>query len=58
MSYFTPLQNQPHTVYRFDIEVAEELARMETMLPGVLAYGHQPFSRQWHRLTKMQLTFA
>ena len=54
MSYFTPLQDQPHTVYRFDIEVAEELARMETMLPGVLAYGHQPFSRQWHRLTKMQ----
>ena len=52
--YFTPLRDQPHAVYRFDVQVAEELARLEGMLPGILAYGHQSYSRQWHRLTKMQ----
>ena len=52
--YFTPLRDQPHAVYRFDVQVAEELARLEGMLPGILVYGHQGYSRQWHRLTKMQ----
>ena len=51
---FSPLNDQPHFIYRVESPVGDELLSAEERLPGVLVYGHQNFSRHWHRLSKIK----
>ena len=51
---FSPLQDQPHNIYKLTSAPGARLLAVERMLPGVLVYGHFERDRKWHRLKKIE----